>query len=187
MRYLVLILFFISTVFAASAQVVKLSSDPAQFISEISPLMAATNNENAMKVASMFEMAWTSGNINESQKARIIAFAQGMQAKKMRTRPHLENFFGAIGSAVNVHRTSGAQLNQLLDVIDKTYEREDPKAAEQFMASAYRFLDTKTLFRDKFTALRVVGGEFSFEYRYGNEVDEPEPVKAEPKKSRAGA
>src|SRR5690606_10806395 len=60
--------------------------------------------------------------------------------------------------------------------------KEDPKTVESFMTSAYRFLDTKALYYTRTNALRMIGGTFSFEYRYGNEVDdEPEPVKTVPK------
>ena len=140
-------------------------------------MMATTRNDNAMNVANLLEMAWNSGNLSQDQKEHIIKFAKGLQAKKYRPRPHFENYFAAIGSAVNVHDFKGAQIDQLLDVIDKTYEKEDPKTVEQFMATTARFLATKALYRTTTNSLRIIGGTFNFEYRYGNEVDE-EPVVA---------
>ncbi|MBK0404475.1 hypothetical protein I5M27_15860 [Adhaeribacter sp. BT258] len=159
----------------------KFSEDPDLFIGEVQTMMAPTRNERAVQVASMLDMAWKSGLISPDQKTRVIKFAKGLQAKKYKAYPHFVNYFGAIGSAVNVHSITGKELDKIMNVIDETYQKEDPKSVETFMATAYRFLDTKALYRTKTNALRVIGGTFSFEYRYGNEVDEPEPVKTVPK------
>ncbi len=181
MKYLFLVIIFFAAFFTVKAQVPKFSEDPAVFVSEVSQMMATTRNQNAMNVANLLEMAWNSGNLSQDQKAHIIKFSKNLQAKKYRPRPHFENYYAAIGSAVNVHDFKGAQINQLLDVIDKTYEKEDIKTVENFMATTARFLATKALYRTTTNSLRIVGGTFNFEYRYGNEVDEPEPAKVAPK------
>src|SRR5688572_24958818 len=102
MRSFLLFCFFYFTFVTAWAQTPKFSDDPAKFILEVPQMMAPTQNATAMKVATMLDMAWNSGKISQTQKERIVKFAQGMQAKKMKPRPHFENYFGAIGSAVNV-------------------------------------------------------------------------------------
>src|SRR5690606_2623401 len=114
MRPFILFCLFFFSVLTAFAQAPKFSDDPAVFIGEVQTMMAPSKNERAVRVASMLDMAWGSGLISAEQKTRVVKFAQNLQAKKAKVNPHYINYFGAIGSAVNVHSLTGKELDKLM-------------------------------------------------------------------------
>ncbi|GEO03296.1 hypothetical protein AAE02nite_09600 [Adhaeribacter aerolatus] len=179
-------LFFLLSVLGwaqAQTPTQKLSKEPAQFILDVKALMAGTKNENAIKVAARLEEIWGTNTLTSSQQARIIALSQQMQAKKLKARPHLENLYGALVSAVNIHKLNNAALDQFLTVTETALAKEKTPEFEKFLQTSYSFLASKVIYKSPVNTLRVLGGTFTFAYRDGTEPqEEPEPVKPEPVK-----
>ncbi len=140
--------FLLSLVGWAQAQTTtqKLSKEPAQFILDVKALMAGTKNENAVKVATRLEEIWGTNTLTSSQQARIIALSQKMQAKKLKARPHLENLYGALVSAVNIHKLNNAALDQFLSVTETALEKEKAPEFERFLQTSYAFLESKVIY-----------------------------------------
>ncbi|WP_181307802.1 hypothetical protein [Rufibacter sp. XAAS-G3-1] len=168
MKHLYLFLIFLLSGLAGSAQNYKLSTDnPEQFALDMRALMAGTKNAAAVQVGTDFENAWSSGKLNNSQKTKVMDLAQQMLKKKLKSRPHFENFLGTVASSVNLHQYSGANLDQLLKVMEQTLQKQDVKVYERFLASTQKFLTDKTLYKGPTNGLKAQGGTFAFEYREG--------------------
>lgn len=142
----------------------KLATDPAQYMLDVQSMMASTNNAAARATAARLKELWGTNRLTSSQQARIVALSQTMLAKKFRPRPHFEIFFGAIIGGATTAKLSDAQMDQYLDVLGQTLEKEAPQETEKFMVSTYRFLNGGYLYRTGYSRLRAVGGTVSFAY-----------------------
>ncbi|GAB2720235.1 hypothetical protein GCM10011495_39200 [Hymenobacter frigidus] len=145
-------------------QVGKLSTDPVQYITDVQAMMASTNNAGARVIAARLKELWTSNRLTSSQQARIVALSQTMLAKKFRPRPHFENLFGAILNGVILAKLKDQQMDQYLDVLGQTLEKEAPQETDKFIASTNRFFTGGYLYRSGYNTLRAVGGTVSFAY-----------------------
>ncbi|WP_207436264.1 hypothetical protein [Sabulibacter ruber] len=164
--YLFLILFL--TGLAGYGQTYKLSADdPQQFLADVKAMMAGTKNEAAIQVATGIETAWNSGKVSPKQQAKVMDLAQQMLKKKFKSRPHFENFLGSVATSVNAHQYTGANLDQFLNVVDQTLQKQDVKVFEKFLANTHQFLSTKALYKGPTNRLQAINGVFAFEYREG--------------------
>ncbi|MFB9863359.1 hypothetical protein [Rufibacter immobilis] len=155
------------------SQVYKLSADDqGQFLLDVRAMMAGTKNEAAVLVASNMESAWSSGKLGEKQKAKVMDLSQQMLKKKLKARPHFENFWGTVANSVNLHQYTGANLDQLLAVVEQTLQKQDVKVYERFLVNTQQFLLSKNLYKGPNNQLQAVGGTFAFEYKEGT----PEPA-----------
>ena len=145
-------------------QVGKLSTDPAQFITDVQSMMAGTNNAGARVVAARLRELWASNRLTTSQQRSIVALSQTMLAKKFRPRPHFEAVFGSIVNGAILAKLSDQQMDQYLDVLSQTLEKEAPPETEKFILSTNRFFSGGYLFRSGYNTLRAVGGTVSFAY-----------------------
>ena len=142
----------------------KLSTDPAQYIVDVQSMMASTNVAAARAIAVRLKELWISGRITSAQQTRVVAVSQTMLAKRFRPRPHFEALFGALVGGVNIAKLSGPQLEQYLDVLAQTLEKETPQETEKYLFSTSRFLNGGYLYHSGYNTLRVVGGTVSFAY-----------------------
>ena len=142
----------------------KLSTDPAQYIADVQSMMASTNNAGARVVAARLKELWASNRLTASQQARIVALSQTMLAKKFRPRPHFEALFGTIVNGATRAKLSDQQMDQFLDVLSQTLEKEAPQETEKFIASTNRFFNGGYLYRSGYNTLRAVNGTVSFAY-----------------------
>ncbi|UPL49488.1 hypothetical protein [Hymenobacter sublimis] len=148
----------------------KLSSEPEQFMVDVQSMMATTNNATAKAAGARMQQLWASNKLTATQQRYIVSLSQYMLARKFRPKPHFEHFYTAIAAGALVQNFSDQQMTEFLSVAGKALEKEQPTDAEKFMASAAQFLDTRSLYRSRYSTLRVVGGTFSFAY---NEADMP--------------
>ncbi|ALI99300.1 hypothetical protein [Rufibacter tibetensis] len=173
MKHFYLSLIFLLCGVAGYAQTYKLSPDnQEQFVLDVRAMMAGTKNEAAMKASSGFETAWASGRLSSTQKAKVMDLTQQMLKKKLKARPHFENFLGSLGTSVNQYQYTGNHLDQLLKVMEQTLQKQDLKVYERFLATTHQFLASKTLYKGPSNGLQAVNGTFSFDYREGT----PEPA-----------
>ncbi|WP_019948421.1 hypothetical protein [Hymenobacter aerophilus] len=142
----------------------KFSSEPEQFMVDVQALMATTKNAAAIAAGTRLQQVWASNRLTATQQRYIVSLSQYMLARKLRARPHFEDFFTAVAAGALVQNLSDDQMTQLLNTVGKALEKESPADAEKFLGTAARFLDTKFLHRSRYSTLRVVGGQFRFAY-----------------------
>ncbi|MDQ3290151.1 MAG: hypothetical protein M3Q05_02560 [Bacteroidota bacterium] len=172
--FLILLLLAVSGLVQVQAQTAKTFQDPAQFIPQVKALMAPTRNENAIKVAAQLEQVWSANALTNAQQAKVMDIAQKMQLKKMKARPHFENFLGALVSGINAQKLSGSKLDEFLNVSGESLEKDDVKGFENFLVTAYSFLDNKLIYKSNYSKLQAQNGSFSFEYRPGAQLSQKE-------------
>ena len=145
-------------------QIGKLSTDPAQYIADVQSMMASTNNAGARVAGARLKALWGSNRLTASQQARIVALSQTMLTKKFKPRPHFEALFGAIVGGATTAKLNDQQMDQYLDVLGQTLEKEAPQETEKYIFSTNRFLNGGYLYHSGFNSLRAVGGTVSFAY-----------------------
>ncbi|GGF05654.1 hypothetical protein [Hymenobacter cavernae] len=151
----------------------KLSSEPEQFITDVQAMMAIGNSAAAKASGAKMQQLWASNKLTATQQAKIVALSQQMLTKHFKPRPHFESLFKSITAAAMVQSFSDQQMDELLDVISKTVEKDPGPDAEKFLNSTAQFLTTRALYNSRYSTLRVAGGTFSFAY---NETDNPLPA-----------
>ncbi|MFD1470594.1 hypothetical protein ACFQ48_20375 [Hymenobacter caeli] len=142
----------------------RLSSDPAQFMLDVQAMLASTNNAPAKAVGAQLQQLWGGGSFTAPQQARIVALSQAMLAKKFRPRPQFETFFRALIGGATTAKLGAAQLDQYLDVLGQTLDKEPAAETDKFLVSSSRFLNGGYLYRSGFNSLRAAGGTVSFAY-----------------------
>ena len=149
----------------------KLATDPAQYILDVQAMMASTNNAAARAAGSRLQELWGS-RLTAAQKTSLIALSQTMLEKKFRARPHFELLFGALAGATSGPMKLGdAQLDQYLDVLTQTLNKEKTTETEKFLTTSHQLLTTGYLYKSGFNGLKVLGGNVSFAY---SPIDAPE-------------
>ena len=142
----------------------RLSTDPMQYITDVQGMMASTNNAVARVTAARLKELWASNSLTSSQQARIVALSQTMLAKKFKPRPHFEMLFGNIVNGKSLAKLNDQQMDQYLDVLNQTLNKEAPQETEKFLVSTNRFFTGGYLYRSGYNTLRAVGGTVSFAY-----------------------
>ena len=141
-----------------------LAADPAQYIADAQSMMAATRNAAAVASAARLKELWGTNRLTSSQQARIVALSQVMLAKHFRPRPHFETLFGAIVGGATKAKLSDSQMDQYLDVLSQTLDKEAPQETEKFLAATNRFFNGGYLYKTGYNTLRAMGGTVSFAY-----------------------
>lgn len=150
-----------------------LSPDPAQFIIDVGTMMLATNNNAAKITADKLRQLWGSNALTSSQQQRIAELSQKLLDKKFRPQPHLAAFYAAIVGGKNQAKLGDTQIDQLLDVVGQSVERDPTGDTEKFLLTTARMLNGGYIYRSGFNSLRAVGGQFSFTHR--GAATEPAP------------
>ena len=150
----------------ATKYVGKLSTDPAQYILDVQAMMLSTNSIPARTAASKLRSLWGSNRLTATQQGRIVAISQVLLTKKFRPRPHFEALFTAITGAAGfgAGKLSDQQMDQYLDVLSQTIDKEPVLSTEKFLFTSSRFFNGGVLYRSGYNTLRVKGGAVSFAY-----------------------
>jgi hypothetical protein len=150
-----------------------LSPDPAQFIIDARTMLLATNNVAAQAIVEKLRQLWGSNQLTSSQQRLIAELSQKMLDKKFRPVPHLATFYSAIVGGKNLVKLSDGQVDQLLDVLGQSLQRDSNTDTDKFLTSTARLLNGGYLYRSSFSSLRVVGGQLSFVHK--GAATEPNP------------
>ena len=117
--------------------------------------MATTNNATAKAAGTRLQQVWASNRLTATQQRYIVSLSQYMLARKLRAKPHFEDFFTAIAAGALVQNLSDDQMTQLLNAVGMTLEKDPPADAAKFLATAAQFLDTKFLHRSRYNSLQA--------------------------------
>ncbi len=142
-----------------------LSPDPAQFIIDVGTMMLATNNAGAKALGEQLRQLWASNQLTASQQTTIAALSQKMLDKKLRPVPHLTAFYSAIVSGKTKAGLNDQQVDQYLNVVGQSVEKDPAADVEKYLTTTARVLNGGYLYRTGFNALRMTGGQLSFAYK----------------------
>ncbi|WP_242929420.1 hypothetical protein [Pontibacter vulgaris] len=166
MRHKLLPLFFFLTILTAQAQT-KFSGKPADFVGEAKAMLLAGKVENAEKLSADLEEIWSSGKLTNKQQQDVIKISQHMYRKRLRTKPHFQQFYTMVVAGVNNHNLRGSALDNMLDVTDKAVQQEEMTNLERFLHTSSLYLSSGRLFQNTYYTLRTSGGAISFAYEGG--------------------
>ncbi|MDJ0365761.1 hypothetical protein QMK33_11410 [Hymenobacter sp. H14-R3] len=142
-----------------------LSPDPAQFIMDVRTMMLASGNAGAQALGEQLRQLWSSNQLTTSQQTAIAALSQKILDKKMRPLPHLTAFYSALVSGKTKASLSDGQVDQYLDALGQSVDKDPLADTEKYLLSTARVLNGGYLYRSGFNALRVAGGSLSFAYK----------------------
>ena len=142
-----------------------LSPEPAQFIVDVGTMMLATNNNAAKITADKLRQMWGANQFTSGQQVRIAELSQKLLDKKFRPQPHLAAFYAALVGGKGQAKLGDAQLDQLLEVVGQSVERDPSVDTEKFLLTTARMLNGGYIYRSGFNSLRAVGGQFSFAHK----------------------
>ncbi len=142
-----------------------LSPDPAQFILDVRTMMLASNNAGAQALGEQLRQLWASNKLTASQQTVIAALSQKILDKKMRPLPHLTAFYSALVSGKTKAGLSDAQVDQYLDALGQSVDKDPLADTEKYLLTTARVLSGGYLYRSGFNALRATGGQLSFAYK----------------------
>ncbi len=147
------------------------SPEPAQFILDVQSMLLSTNNAAAKELGNQLRQLWGSNQLTASQQTAIAGLSQKILDKKMRPIPHLTAFYSALVGGKNKLKLSDAQVDQYLDVVGQSVEKDSPADLEKYLLATTRLLNGGSLHRSSFNSLRVVGGQLAFAYKAAPTVD----------------
>lgn len=173
MRYKLLLLVFFLAAFGAQAQT-KLSTDPAQYIVDAKAMLITGKAKNAEELGAALESVWGNQRFTDKQQQQIIGISERMYRKKLRVNPHYENFYEMLVGAVNRHNMRGAQLDNLLEVVDKVVQQDEGIALDRFFKTSSAYLATGVLYQNNQYTLRTLGGNVTFAYEGKSAAKEKE-------------
>jgi hypothetical protein len=140
----------------------KFSSDPAQFVGDVTGMLNSSKSPIMQQVSIDFQGVWPS--VSTVQQKKIIDIAQKMlKSKKYRPNPHFLDLF----SIVNFSKAKGLndnQIDSLLYVTDKVIEKLQVKQASNYLSTIKSFIETNTLYKGKTNSLFVQGGSYNFNF-----------------------
>ncbi|MHC2991299.1 hypothetical protein OB13_06765, partial [Pontibacter sp. HJ8] len=163
MKHKLLPIFFFLSFFAAQAQT-KLSTDPAEFVKDAKALLVAGKVANAETLSADLEGIWNNGKLSAKQKQQVIDISQRMYRKKLRANPHFEQFFLMLTGGINSQKMGNAQLDNMLEVLDKAVQQEEGVNLDRFLSTSSRYLTSGILYQNKQYTLRSSGGSVNFAY-----------------------
>ena len=106
---------------AALSQHVMLNDSANSFGEQIMALFERSNNSEAVSIGQDFNALWPSSFTN-GQQSKIMKLAIKMQQNKRPTIPFQRDFFGALTAGVNQLGLSASKLDNLLEMLSKSYE-----------------------------------------------------------------
>ncbi|TDN37719.1 hypothetical protein E4631_02340 [Hymenobacter sp. UV11] len=142
-----------------------LSPDPEQFIIDVRTMMVATNNAGAKTLGDQLRQLWGSNQLTASQQTTIAGLSQQMLDKKLRPIPHLTAFYSALVNGKTKAGLSDKQLDQYLDALGQSVEKDPATAVEKYLMATAQMLSGGYVYRSGFNALRATGGQLSFAYK----------------------
>lgn len=146
------------------SQNISLSPAPEQFIQDAQAMMEASKNEEVAAVGVNLTEVWNGSALSSTQKESIINISHKMLDKRLKARPHFEDFYGAIINALSLQNIASPEMDGFLQVTEKVIDHYDNKSLNIYLQSVRNFFQNRALYTSSYNQLKVDGGTFSFEY-----------------------
>ena len=150
--------------FSATAQVIKLAEDPAQFLADVQKMMAFPGVPSYAKAAKNLETVWLDSRLTQPQQKTIIAVSRRMVAKGHKADASFEHFFNTVYYSLNGTYASPEQLDGFLNTTAQVVENYDSKNLLKFVETAQMLFESRLLYKANFNRLYALDGTFSFRY-----------------------
>lgn len=170
-------IFWVLSTGPLKAQQYPIALSHEQFPLEIARILSESSNQAAIGVGQSFTIAWT--NLGADVRNKIIGETKLLFDKGYRVRPHMENYFAAVASAINDENLGGQTLTDYLNLTQRVIEEQTQKEAYDYFKTTRVFFESRALYKSKANALIVNNDQYRFAFIEAEIIEEvipdPEP------------
>lgn len=154
------------------AQRYSLPDTSRVFGQRVMEMLDQTGNEKVGEIGVAFQSAW-SANFNDAQKKQIMKLARRMLSDGVPVYPILTNYFSMLTSAVTDFSLPSGKLDNLLGMLEKSYEAYDNRTFGVGLATLRNVFARHALFYTKNNALYISNSNIDFEFKGMDKEYEP--------------
>ncbi|GAB3333130.1 hypothetical protein GCM10027299_40300 [Larkinella ripae] len=154
-------LLLVSTV--ATAQTVKLSDNPEQFLTDLQKLMNP-GGAYTQKAEKDLETLFTENRLSAPQKERVMVLSRKMNAKRYPPVQQFAPFYEALYHLLVTQQASPAEVDNFLTVAEKSFEKYDPKTLAKVLETVRLFAEKRFLYASNYNKLYASGGTFTLRF-----------------------
>lgn len=144
----------------------KLSDKPDEFLVDVSAMMAATKNADAIQSGKDLENIFTT-RMSEGQRQKLISFSKKMSAKKYKAFAHFYPVYRMLNTAATVENIPSAELDNLLAAVEKSAEQYDSKQFLKVVETFQLFFTKKALYSSNYHRIYAQGGSYTITFKDG--------------------
>ncbi|MGA0560460.1 hypothetical protein ACO2Q8_27595 [Larkinella sp. VNQ87] len=148
---------------AATAQNVKLSDNPEQFLPDLQKLMNS-GGAYAQKAEKNLETLFTENRLSAPQKERVMALSRKMNAKRYQAAQQFAPLYESLFYLLNTQQASPAEVDNFLTVAEKSFDKYDAKTLAKVLESVRLFAEKRFLYASNYNKLYANGGTFSLRF-----------------------
>jgi hypothetical protein len=142
----------------------KLSDKPDEFLVDVSAMMAATKNAEAIQSGKDLEAMFTS-RLNEGQRQKLIAISKKMSGKKYKAFAHFYPFYRMLNTAAMVENISSTEMDNLLMATEKSAEQYDSKQFLKVLETFQLFFTRKAIYSSNYHRIYAQGGSYTIAFK----------------------
>ncbi|GAB3245951.1 hypothetical protein GCM10027347_00470 [Larkinella harenae] len=148
---------------AATAQTVKLSENPEQFLTDLQKLMNP-GGAYTQKAGKNLEMLFTENRLSAPQKERVVALSRKMNAKRYQPVQQFAPFYETLFHLLVTQQVSPAEVDNFLTIAEKSFEKYDPKTLAKVLETVRLFAEKRFLYTSNYNKLLANGGTFTLRF-----------------------
>ncbi|MCF0059582.1 hypothetical protein [Dyadobacter sp. CY356] len=142
-----------------SAQSIKASDDPGQFMVQIRKLMDGSKNPVYMRSTAQLDSIWMS-TVTPAQQTKFINIAKTQFSKGQKAGPILHLLIKNTQTLAK----SGNDVNGFLDMAAKSGDRYDAKTFQRILETVKNTIETNRLYTSNFNSLYLLSGTYKFRF-----------------------
>lgn len=143
-----------------SAQNLKISEEPAQFIIQVRKLMDGSRNPQYMRAAAQLDSIWMS-SVSSSQQIKFIKTVRTQVAKGQKAGPVL---FLLMRNAHTFAKQSPENLDGFLDLAVQSGEKYDGKSFQKVLETIKNLTETNKLYSANYNSLYLLSGTYRYKF-----------------------
>ncbi|MFN8354499.1 MAG: hypothetical protein U0Y10_08640 [Spirosomataceae bacterium] len=163
-KILLILIWVMSGLLSAHAQVIKLSEQPDAFIADVQAMMAATRNPQLIQSGKTFETLWADPRLNAEHKSLIITLSRTMIPKGYKQNPYYYLLFESISNAIIVQNIPADELSNFLKVTQRVIETTDSKTFSKYLEISRLFFTSRLLYASNTNKLYALSGTYTFKF-----------------------
>jgi len=134
--------------------------DEVKFIEEISSFLEATNKKEAVKLMERFEIPWTTGTLNSSQKELIYQTCDAMLGKRLKAFPDFSNYLNALIGFSESTQSAESFTNWHTGI--NKFLKGSTRRFSNYLVVCYDLFSSNTLYSSPSTIWRSSNNNYSF-------------------------
>ncbi|WP_439582241.1 hypothetical protein [Dyadobacter bucti] len=159
-RFALLLSFIILLGKTASAQNLKLSDDPGQFMVQLRKLIDGSRNPQYVRAAAQLDSIWMS-SVNTSQQAKFISIVKTQIQKGQKAGPVM---FLLIKNTHSFAKQSPENLDGFLELAARSGEKYDGKTLQKVLETVRTITETNKLYAANYNSLYLLSGTYKYRF-----------------------